>query len=215
MIAINKAHFPVTVLGYGTRLGIWTQGCSIGCSGCISKDTWEDKLDSLMPIKELLSWCKKFENENLDGITISGGEPFEQPKALEDFLKKIIKWRETLEKDFDILVYSGFSYDYLQKEFPSILKLLDAVVCEPYNQNLETAYLKGSTNQNIVCLSKLGLKRYDEDALYQNQNSKKIQVAVSNGNVWFIGIPQKGTMQTLEEKCLEKGLVLNDNSWIA
>ncbi len=40
-ILLNKAHFPVTVLGPGRRIGIWLQGCSIGCAGCISQDTWE------------------------------------------------------------------------------------------------------------------------------------------------------------------------------
>ena len=39
-IAINKAHFPVTVLGPGRRIGIWLQGCSIHCKGCVSQDTW-------------------------------------------------------------------------------------------------------------------------------------------------------------------------------
>lgn len=40
-IAINKIHFPVSTLGFGQRLGIWFQGCSIRCPGCISRDTWE------------------------------------------------------------------------------------------------------------------------------------------------------------------------------
>lgn len=46
-IYINNAHFPVTVLGPGA-LGIWTQGCSIGCKGCVSRDTWpEDETEAL------------------------------------------------------------------------------------------------------------------------------------------------------------------------
>ena len=40
-IALNKVHFPITTLGHGRRVGIWTQGCSIHCPGCISRDTWE------------------------------------------------------------------------------------------------------------------------------------------------------------------------------
>ena len=40
MIALNRLHWPVTVLGPGRRVGIWMQGCSIGCRGCVSRDTW-------------------------------------------------------------------------------------------------------------------------------------------------------------------------------
>ena len=39
-IALNRLHWPVTVLGPGRRVGIWMQGCSIGCRGCVSRDTW-------------------------------------------------------------------------------------------------------------------------------------------------------------------------------
>ena len=39
-IAISRVHFPVTTLGPRRRLGIWMQGCSIRCPGCISADTW-------------------------------------------------------------------------------------------------------------------------------------------------------------------------------
>lgn len=215
MIGINKAHYPVTVLGFGSRIGIWTQGCSIGCVGCISKDTWEHKEDSMMPIADLVAWCKKFANQELDGITISGGEPFEQPKALFTFINELLKWRQTLKKEFDILVYSGFSYEYLEKEFPYILELLDAVVCEPYNSKLETVYLRGSDNQSIVFVSELGAQRYSKDIVEKKKSYKQFQVAVSDGSIWFIGIPKRGEMKTLEEKCMQKGLVLNGNSWIA
>ncbi|WP_461325238.1 4Fe-4S cluster-binding domain-containing protein [Bradyrhizobium diazoefficiens] len=39
-ISVSRIHFPVTTLGPGRRLGIWFQGCSIRCPGCISMDTW-------------------------------------------------------------------------------------------------------------------------------------------------------------------------------
>ena len=39
-ISLSRVHFPVTTLGPGQRLGLWFQGCSIRCAGCISADTW-------------------------------------------------------------------------------------------------------------------------------------------------------------------------------
>jgi hypothetical protein len=32
-LRLNRMHHPVTTLGYGTRAGIWVQGCTIGCPG--------------------------------------------------------------------------------------------------------------------------------------------------------------------------------------
>ena len=49
-LRIDSLQWPVTVLGYGARIGIWFQGCSIGCPGCCAKHTWnadEGKVDIL------------------------------------------------------------------------------------------------------------------------------------------------------------------------
>ena len=39
-LSVNRLHHPVTALGSGSRVGIWTQGCAIRCRGCASLDTW-------------------------------------------------------------------------------------------------------------------------------------------------------------------------------
>src|SRR5215831_1013285 len=86
-ISISRIHFPVSTLGPGQRIGIWFQGCSIRCPGCISMDTWaegrgittvEEVINSIIP------WLSK-----ADGITISGGEPFDQPDALLELTARI------------------------------------------------------------------------------------------------------------------------------
>jgi anaerobic ribonucleoside-triphosphate reductase activating protein len=69
-------HFPVTTLGPGRRVGVWLQGCSIRCQGCISVDTWiKDRgittVDEVVTALQL--WLSR-----ADGITVSGGEPFDQ-----------------------------------------------------------------------------------------------------------------------------------------
>src|SRR3982750_2714627 len=102
-IELNKAHFPVTVLGPGRRIGLWLQGCSIGCPNCISRDTWEAEPGKAIEIAALLAWCREVTQNVLDGVTISGGEPFDQPDALLALLRSLGNWRTESGVDFDLL----------------------------------------------------------------------------------------------------------------
>ena len=88
-LELNKAHWPVTVLGPGRRIGLWVQGCSIHCRGCISQDTWPRDPTKAIAIPDLVDWCKRVSGGNLDGVTISGGEPFEQPRGLFALLARL------------------------------------------------------------------------------------------------------------------------------
>src|SRR4051812_41543155 len=93
-IRLNKAHFPVSSLGPGRRIGIWFQGCSIGCPGCISQDTWEADESSLVDLTVVLDWCRHQIQGCPEGVTISGGEPFEQAAALVTLLDGLSVWRQ-------------------------------------------------------------------------------------------------------------------------
>ncbi len=58
-ILLNKAHFPVTVLGPGRRIGLWLQGCTIRCRGCVSQDARPADASKGQPLKALfdaVSW---------------------------------------------------------------------------------------------------------------------------------------------------------------
>jgi anaerobic ribonucleoside-triphosphate reductase activating protein len=214
-IAINKAHYPVTVLGYGRRIGIWTQGCSRGCIGCISRDTWAHDPDKLMSVGTLLEWCRQFSNQGVDGVTISGGEPFEQAEALESLFVALREWIDTLPNPVDLLCYSGFSYKMLSISYPLILRHLDAIITEPFLQEHPSAFLRGSSNQQIIPLTELGNLRYSYQSP-EKTKQKRFQIAVEpEGTIWFIGIPERGDMEQIEAHCAIKGLIIGGHSWKA
>jgi anaerobic ribonucleoside-triphosphate reductase activating protein len=95
-IRLNKAHFPVTTLGPGQRIGLWVQGCHIQCPGCLSRDTWESDPAREVELELVLAWCRYVAPEGCGGVTISGGEPFEQPAALAALLDGLIAWRREI-----------------------------------------------------------------------------------------------------------------------
>ena len=214
-IRLNKAHFPVTTLGYGRRLGLWVQGCSIGCEGCVSRDTWDATGGWDEDVLGVVQWCDSQRERGIDGITISGGEPFEQPRALARLLEALAEWRHQLDQPFDILCYSGFTLARLERCHAEVLALLDVLVPEPFVVGRGGPQrLRGSGNQTLIPLTQLGRVRYGDEAQFAT-GPPGIQVSVDQGAVWFIGIPNPGDMERLEERARSRGVDLVDVSWRA
>ncbi len=214
-ISLNKAHFPVTVLGPGRRIGIWLQGCSIGCKGCVSQDTWARDPGRDMTVAQLLRWCRQTTAGQLDGVTISGGEPFEQPQALAALLDGLRQWRSAGGPDFDILCYSGYPLATLKRDHAKLLAQLDALIPEPFVQAKPLTHLwRGSANQPLVLLSPRGQARYAEfvDAPAASAD-KRMQAMVDGQRVWYVGIPDRGDMAALEAACQARGIAFDQVSW--
>jgi anaerobic ribonucleoside-triphosphate reductase activating protein len=153
---LAKCHHPVRGLGWGRRTGIWFQGCSIRCRGCVVPETWEATPGHRVPLAallhRLLPWL-----DDCDGVTISGGEPFDQPEALAALLAAL----RTLCHG-DLLVYSGYPWATLQSRYRDVLAHADVIVSEPFVQVQRTALpvLAGSRNQRVHLLTPLASTRY-------------------------------------------------------
>ncbi len=184
-LQISLMHYPVTVLGPGKRAGVWVQGCSLRCPGCISVHSWDFNGGERIYFDELFGKLKEF---NTNKITISGGEPFEQ--------KYFLEFLQTL-KEFgfnDVFVYSGFEWDYIEQNFKKHLQYIDALVCGRFIQGDESPYLyKGSNNQEMIILSRLFYKEYD--AYRKLKKNKRLQ-RVKN---FIIGIPYQKDLKQLKE----------------
>ena len=214
-IRLSRAHFPVTTLGYGRRLGLWVQGCSIGCEGCVSQDTWDASGGWHADVEEVVAWCDARRGQGIDGITITGGEPFEQPRALTGLLEALDAWRQSLERPFDILCYSGLTLARVGRNHPDILALLDVLIPEPFVAGRSAPRpLRGSSNQPLVPLTQLGQLRYGDEARFA-ADSPHIQISVEGGAAWFIGIPKPGDLDRLEERVRSRGVLMEGVSWRA
>ncbi len=212
-LQLNKAHFPVTTLGPGRRIGLWTQGCALHCPDCCARDTWEPDPDRAVPVATLLQWCRAAAPAGPDGITVSGGEPFDQPQALAELLDGLAQWRSELTQPFDILCYSGRSLAHLEAAHPDLLARLDALLPEPFVAARPSGLAwRGSDNQPLVPLSPLGRTRYPGDP---RTVPKRLQFAIDAASIWCIGIPERGDLATLEALCRNRGLHLEEVSWRA
>lgn len=153
--------------------------------------------------------------EGFDGVTISGGEPFDQARALNHFLDALHHWRHQAGLSFDILCYSGYPLKTLQAKYPSMLAKLDALIPEPFIEAQAFTHLwRGSANQPLVLLSARGQARYAEfvEAPADSRN-KRIQTMIQDGKVWYVGIPARGDLEALENACAERGVAFSQASW--
>lgn len=211
-IRLNRAHYPVVVLGYGRRAGLWVQGCGIGCVGCVSRDTWAADPSTEVDIEAVVAWCRKLPSD-VDGVTISGGEPFDQPEALYELLVALHEWRAGTGRAIDLLCYSGRSLAALRARFARHLDRLDAVIPGPYvADQAPGGRWRGSANQELVPLTPLGHERYDDD-VNRPAGPTRMQLGYAGDRVYHIGIPAPGDLEALEAAMARRGLVYEEVSW--
>lgn len=181
---IDRLLFPVTALGPGNRIGIWTVGCHKRCKKCANPELQMFDKTKDIPVEQLEKMVLRLDVSRIDGITISGGEPFAQPNELKEFLKKMSPQIE------DILVFSGYTYDELcEMENNSIqecFKYIDVLILGEYvdEKNDNKTALVASSNQKIYFMEEKLRQKYE---MYMNQG-RQIQNVFWNDELMSIGI---------------------------
>jgi anaerobic ribonucleoside-triphosphate reductase activating protein len=211
-IRINRVHYPVVVLGYGRRAGIWTQGCGIGCEGCVSRDTWDPDPATEVGVSDVLDWCAALPDD-VDGVTISGGEPFDQPEAFLALLDALHTWRAGRSRPIDLLAYSGRSPAVLRARFAEHLARLDAVIPGRFvAAQAPGNRWRGSANQELIPLTPLGHERYDAE-VERPAGRTHLQLGTDGDRVYHIGVPAPGDLAALEAALARRGLTYEEASW--
>ena len=192
IVYLSRLHFPVSTLGPGQRIGIWFQGCSIRCPGCISADTWAHGRQGVSVeavIDTIGAWLKE-----ADGITVSGGEPFDQVDGLYELLSAL-----RTRSHSDVLVYSGYPRAQIADHLVRMRGLIDALISEPYEHNTpQTLALRGSDNQRLHPLTSLGAERFAAYERSLTDADRTLDVMFDeDGTVWMAGIPRKGDLDRL------------------
>ncbi|WP_295937783.1 4Fe-4S single cluster domain-containing protein [uncultured Xanthomonas sp.] len=200
MLDLSRVHFPVTALGPGRRLGIWFQGCSIRCPGCISADTWgpgRGRTTVAQLLKHVQPWLGE-----ADGVTISGGEPFDQPDALLELLATLRQ-----RTNVDVLVYSGHLLERLTPLLARVDGLIDALISDPFAQHQpQTRVLRGSDNQRLSLLTALGHARFAAFERPLRPEDKVLDLMLDdNGSIWMAGIPRRDDLLRLRDLLHDHG----------
>jgi len=143
---INKIQYPVYNLGQNKRIGIWVQGCSLHCNDCINQTLWANEGGESVDVLDLFNWLL-LNAEAFDGITITGGEPFEQYDQLIAFLH-LVKTKTRL----DVCCFSGYYLHELYSKYPDkkFTKYIDYLIDGRFTEKLnDNENANGSSNQTI------------------------------------------------------------------
>jgi anaerobic ribonucleoside-triphosphate reductase activating protein len=93
--------------GPGLRAVIWVQGCAFDCPGCFNPETHAMRGGEVWSVEKLLEHILEIyhrpNSPRLEGLTISGGEPLYQHRALARLLEQVRK-----KTDLSILVFTGY-----------------------------------------------------------------------------------------------------------
>ncbi|MFZ4604310.1 MAG: 4Fe-4S single cluster domain-containing protein [Caulobacterales bacterium] len=197
-LGLSRLHFPIRSLGFGSRIGLWVQGCTLACRGCMSLDTWSPST-AQTPVAEIADRLEPL-LDRADGLSITGGEPLQQSPALAELLAML---RPRIAGD--IIVFTGYPIASLPQAAVPMLGLLDTLVAGPFDPARPAVRpLLGSDNQTLAFLTALGAQRY---AMFAAQAAERPQIdLVEDGDgFWIAGIPRAGDLERL-------GHALNDRS---
>ena len=167
--------------GPGWRSCVWVQGCNRHCPGCFVPQTWGHEPHQMMEPEEII--FQTLQDERVEGITILGGEPFEQPEPLAALLA--LAW----EAHLSTVVFTGFTHEQLlTNNKPAVevaLRHTDVLIDGPYQQSERdfSRPLVGSANQRFLFLT----DRYK----MQDFATNKIEVRIGkDGSIALNGMGQ-------------------------
>lgn len=173
----------VTSLGPGKRFGVWVAGCHRRCPGCVAPESHDMTRGDAVDVGAL-AW--EILTSGTEGITISGGEPFLQAKALAQLLEIIHS-----KRDMGVIVYTGYLLEELS-DVPDAQLLLaqtDLLVDGPYVRELDDGRsLRGSSNQRVHALT----SRYAHQLHLYGAEGREQQVFHHGAVTHWVGIPTDG-----------------------
>lgn len=135
--------------GPGVRTTIFLTGCTLNCKNCFNKEYQNFHFGKVFDEKAFDEVMDCLSDANISGLSVLGGEPFDNLEGLREFITKV---RAKSEKD--IWIYSGYTFEELLEKDGAmdVLKNIDVLVDGRFVEGLKDLKLKfrGSSNQRII-----------------------------------------------------------------
>lgn len=141
-----------TALGPGLRSGIWVRGCGFRCPGCMTPEFIpQGRPEHVISVEDLYRRVVRGASVfGTEGITISGGEPFEQSIALSRLAARV------RADGMSVIIWTGYVREYLERHASAavLLEETDVLIDGPFlRERALYAPMRGSSNQRIHLLT--------------------------------------------------------------
>ena len=192
---IDRLYYPVLTLGFGRRVVIWTIGCPHACPACSNPELWKPDPSRDLQVSDIIRTIQSIK-DSIDGVTITGGEPFMQVSELAELVASI-----NISVTEDIIIYSGFTLKYLQclkdERVDSILNHTAVLIDGSYRDELNDEIgLRGSSNQRIHIFN----PRYEDRRFDFEKGKRQVQNIFWDNTVFSIGIPHRNFRSNISGK---------------
>ena len=132
--------------GEGLRTAVFFSGCTHKCKGCFNQELWDFNYGNPFNIEEILSTI----DNHTAGLSLLGGDPL----CGDNWISTLLLCEE-FKKRFPqktIWLWTGYTFNYIQKTFPGVLQYIDVLIDGPFIQEEYEFGLKwrGSRNQKIL-----------------------------------------------------------------
>ena len=138
--------------GPGFRFVVFMQGCLHHCPGCHNPETHDFAGGRTVDTDAIVAQMRA--NPLLDGLTLSGGDPMEQPAPCAELA------RQAHALGLNVWCYTGYTLEQLLQEADpdrmALLRETDVLVDGPFllaQRSLELKYC-GSRNQRLIDVKK-------------------------------------------------------------
>jgi anaerobic ribonucleoside-triphosphate reductase activating protein len=178
--------------GPGERFVLWVQGCPRRCSGCFNQELLPFVDKDWIGVKELASLVRSA--GDIEGITLSGGEPMSQATALAELTSE-------LRRDgLGVVCYTGYTLAELGRSAnPWVHRLLanvDMLVDGPYEERSRiNAKWRGSANQRVHFLT----ERYAYLRPQASEREAEVEFVVGPDGFMTTGTPSENLIASIEE----------------
>lgn len=140
--------------GEGLREVIFLAGCNHGCKGCFNKESWNFKQGNPWTEKDFQELKEELKKDYISGVTFTGGDP------MYSLTINLLEQLSELKKqgiNFDIWVYTGFTFDEILERNKEFLNYIDVLCDGPFIKELHQNNKKkwvGSSNQRVIDVKK-------------------------------------------------------------
>lgn len=170
--------------GPGVRYVVWSQGCALGCPGCFNPETHSVAGSALVRTAGEVAEEALAGVPHIEGVTLTGGEPLEQPAAVAAFCAGV-----RTRSGLSVIVLTGFTRAEIESDPARSAAVADAdlVIAGRYNARLHLAHgLRGSSNKEYW----LRTGRYTADDLAA---VPELEITVTDdGTLTFTGMVAPG-----------------------